>query len=83
MPLKRIKRMRSHSAHARYLHQTDVIGEIPAQADIPSPYAYSQRWFVYLYSGSTPPKNVIIRETSHRCFDVFEIPAAMIEPQEN
>jgi hypothetical protein len=79
MSLKRIKRIRSHAGHASYIAtqfaSETAAGFIPQQADIPSPYAYSPEWNVFrLHDG----RLVTIRETSHRCFDVFLVPAAML-----
>ena len=73
--LTRIKRLRSYAAHARFLAETsDLVGEIERQADIPSPYRYSPTHAVYEWR----EKHVIIVETSHRCYDVFEVPAARL-----
>ena len=74
--LKRIKRIRSHTGHARFLAECaeEPMGWIPCQPDIPSPYAYSQEWTVWEWQG----RAVMIRETSHRCFDVFEVPEQMV-----
>lgn len=77
--LKRLKRIRSHTGHAHFIAEcdADAVGKIPRQVDIPSPYAYSPDWHVWFHEilGS-----VVIIETSHRCFDVFEVPRDMIEP---
>ena len=69
---KRIKRIRSHAGVYRYLHQCGDAGTIPLQPDIPSPYAYSSDWLAYR---APTGQRVIIRETSHRCYDVFEVPS--------
>ena len=65
---KRIKRIRSHTGHAQFLSECEDAGTMPRRNDIPSPYAYSPEWPVYLWRG----RRVLIRETSHKCFDVFE-----------
>jgi hypothetical protein len=73
---KAIKTIRSHSGYARFLAECDVdddgevmvVREVPRQADIPSPYAYSLTWPVYRHNG----KEIIIRETVHRCYQVFD-----------
>ena len=74
--LKRIKRIRSHAGHARFLAECaeEAMGWIPRQEDIPSPYAYSPEWPVEDWNG----KPVVIRETSHRCYDVFLVPEQMV-----
>lgn len=73
--LTRIKRIRSHSGHARYLATvTDTDLVIPRQRDISSPYAYSSEWPVYR---DRHGRLVVIRETSHRCFDVFLVPVSL------
>jgi hypothetical protein len=75
--LTRVRRIRSHTGHARFIAECDEheVGEIERREDIPSPYAYSPKWPVYRH-----PKwgNVVIRETSHRCFDVFQVPKHLI-----
>lgn len=78
MALQRIKRIPSHSGHARFLAEcADLpLGVIPRQADIPSPYAYSPDWLVYDWQGQP----VTIRETAHRRYDVFAVPREMILP---
>jgi hypothetical protein len=80
--LRRIKRIRSHTGHAQFLAQCDlcadgdclVVGFIPRQRDIESPYAYSPSWSVYRFQG----KLVVVVETAHRRYDVFEVPPAML-----
>lgn len=81
MPMpKPLKTIRSHVGHARFLAECDqddqgeivVVREVPRQEDIPSPYAYSPEWQVYRWKG----REVIVRETSHRCYMVFAAPPA-------
>lgn len=74
--LKRIKRITSHSGHARFLAECEEepAGEIPRQYDIPSPYSYAYIWPVYQRMG----KLVLIRETAHKQFDVFEVPRSLL-----
>lgn len=67
----RIKRIRSHTGHARYLAQCTDAGSIPRPIGIPSPYAYSPDCLTYR---NTRGQRVIICETSHRCYDVFLLP---------
>jgi len=75
--LKRIKRIPSHSGHARWFAETsDAIGEIRRREDIPSPYRYSPSWSVYRWAN----RFVICVETAHRQYDVFEVPASMVLP---
>jgi hypothetical protein len=75
--LKRIKRITSHVGVARFYAEALMTGVIPRQADIPSPYSYSPTWNVFEWKG----KNVIVRETAHKQYDVFEVPAEMIQPE--
>lgn len=76
--LKCLKTLRSHTDHARFLAlcSADPVGQIARQEDIPSPYRYSPDWFVFDYGGT----NVVIVETAHRKFQVFEVPVSMIQP---
>lgn len=85
MSLKLLKTIRSHAGHARFLAECDghdserwedcCFGYLPRclAADIPSPYAYSASWPLYRWNG----KRVLVRETSHRCYQVFEVPATV------
>ena len=77
--LQRVKRIRSHTGHARFLAECseEPIGHIARRDDIPSPYAYSPDWPVWDHPTRGP---VLIRETSHRCFDVFSVPRDLIRP---
>ena len=69
--MKRIKRITSHAGHARYLATVKETGrEIPRITEIPSPYAYSETHVVYQDANG---RDVIIVETFHRRFDVFEV----------
>jgi hypothetical protein len=79
--LKCIKTLRSHVDHARFLAQcsAEPVGQIPCQADIPSPYRFSPTWLVYEHF-NTPC--VVIVETAHRKFQVFEVPPEMVQPWE-
>ncbi len=76
--LKRIKRITSHVGVCRFHADCSLepVGVIQRQADIPSPYAYSPEWAVWAWQGKT----VILRETAHKQYDVFEVPAEMIQP---
>ena len=76
LELKRIKRITSHSGLAVYLSYVETTGsEIPRFASIPSPYAYSPTHPVYR---DEQGRNVIVVETAHRRYDVFEVPASVI-----
>lgn len=74
MDIKRIKRIPSHSGHARFIAATsdEPVGYIPRQ-QIPSPYAYSPVHTIWQWRG----KNVFVVETSHRQYDVFEVPPTL------
>jgi hypothetical protein len=75
--LNRVKRITSHAGHARFLAETDgddPIGYIPRQPNIPSPYHFSERWAVWSHGG----KPVVIVETAHKRYDVFEVPASAV-----
>lgn len=79
--LNRIKRIRSHVGHSRFLAEcADTHYIIPRQADIPSPYRYSPDHQVYGYKDGY----IIIVETAHRCFDVFAVPPELLrsEPEQ-
>lgn len=75
---KFVKRLRGHTAHATFLAQceTDSIGMIERRQEIPSPYAFSPEWSVWLYVVDN--KMVIIRETTQRVFDVIEVPQKLV-----
>ena len=73
--LQRVKRITSHAGYARFLAECeDTPHSIPRQADIPSPYAYSPAWDVLDYQG----KHVVVRETAHKRYDVFVVPATLL-----
>lgn len=67
--LRRIKRIRSHAGHARFLAacEPEPIGTVPRQ--IPTPYASGPTHIVWAWGG-TP---VVIAETSHKVYDVFRV----------
>lgn len=80
--LKRLKVLRGYAAHARFNVEIDEtpIGSIPRVKDIPSPYTFSPTDIVWTWKGT----RIIIRETRHRCYEVFEIPASMtLDPVDN
>lgn len=74
--LTRIKRIRSHVGFGQYLddcHETTYV--IKRRAEIPSPYAYCPYHIVYAYKGI---QHIVIIETSHKCYDVFSVPSALL-----
>lgn len=77
---KRVRVLTGYSAHARFLAETSegYLGEIPREAQIPNPYAYSPTHVVLAW-GAVP---VIIVETKHRRYEVFEV-TGRIDPLEN
>ena len=66
-----LKTIRSHSGFARFLAETTDDGEIERSsvARIPSPYHFSPTWVVYAWNG----KRVIVAETSHKVYQVFNV----------
>ena len=68
---RRVKRIRSHAGHARFLAEVEWgVGEIDRDPNVPSPYEYSAEWVVHRH----PIHGIVcVRETSHRCFDVFKV----------
>lgn len=67
--MTRIKRITSHSGHARFiatLRDTDI--RIPRVASIPSPYSFGPDHTVYLDERG---RAVFVVETSHKTYDVF------------
>ena len=70
---KRIKRITSHSGHARYLATLSDTNKVSARfAAIPSPYAYSPTHKIYRDAAG---QLVFIVETAHKRYDVFSLPA--------
>jgi len=86
-PLTRVKVITSHAGKSRFLRETDdfpgatwVKGYVPRQKQIPSPYAYSPTDAVHAWQG----RPIIIRETAHKRYEVFELPPDMpVEPNED
>jgi hypothetical protein len=76
--LKRIKRVRGYAAHSRYLAELAETpsGYIPMQHDIKTPFAYSPSWTVWRHCPTG--RLVIVCETAHRQYDVFEVPRPML-----
>ena len=72
--MKRLRILRSHTAHFRFLHECDddndrAAGWIPRHREISSPYSYGPTHLVYRWTG----RPVIVAETSHRRYEVFEV----------
>jgi hypothetical protein len=70
-----VKTIRSHAGHGRYLSETAKnpiawLANVQCEG-IPSPYSYSPSRPVWLNEGTG--QKVVIFETSHRCYQVFEI----------
>ena len=69
---KRIKRITSHSGHARFLATlTDTQVVTKRFAAIPSPYCYSP---VHILYRDSEGRLVFIVETAHKRYDVFTLP---------
>ncbi len=78
--MKKIKTITGYAADARFWAETgNSIGYIPRQKNIPSPYAYSPVHLVFKYKDTA----IIHVETSHRRYEVFSVPPAMIKKTEN
>lgn len=67
---KRVKRLTSHTGHAQFLAETTDVGFIARVREIPSPYRSSPTHSVMDWKG----RKVILVETNHRRFDIFEVP---------
>lgn len=73
--MKRIKRITSHVGLSRYLSYVESTGKVIIRVpSIPSPYAYAPDHQVYR---DEQGRNVIVVETAHKVYDVFEVPAAI------
>jgi hypothetical protein len=73
MDIKRIKRINSHVGLSRYLDTTRDTNQVtPRVREIPSPYAYSPTHTVYQ---DTEDRLVIVVETAHKRYDVFDVSA--------
>lgn len=68
-----LKTITSHRGYGQFIMELpeEPEGWIPRVKAIPSPYAYSPTDAVYIWKG----KKVITRETAHKKYQVFEIPA--------
>lgn len=82
--LQRIKVLRGYTENARFgsLLTDEPVGEIKAQCDISSPFSFSQEWPVFAlavaWNGYAAGTLVVIRETRHARYEVFEVPEAMV-----
>jgi hypothetical protein len=71
--VKRIKRITSHVGLSRYMASLDTTMWVtPRIAAIPSPYAYSPTHTIYQDVLRNKPIHVIIIETAHKQYDVFD-----------
>jgi hypothetical protein len=66
-----LKTITSHSGHARFLAEVDFVGLTKRIEGVPSPYSFGHEDAVYSWRMGL----VFIRETSHKRFQVFEVPA--------
>lgn len=72
MMTKPLKTIRSYTGLARFLPELgEVVGYIPRQVDVPSPYRYSPTDAVYEWNGS----KVFYHETKHKVYEVHAVPA--------
>ena len=70
--LRRVKVISGYASHARFNAECKWTGGyIPRQDAIPSPYCYSPTHQCFTWRGMT----CILVETSHRRYEVFEVPA--------
>ena len=78
--MQRLKVITSYTGHARFLAECDEepAGWIARQADIPSPYSYGPDHAVWAWGN----RKVIIVETRHKRYEVFEVPPGMPVSQE-
>lgn len=70
--MKRIKTLRSHAAHSRFLLETDETKdkEVPKIEGLPkSAFSFSPTTMLYWYK----EKYVAIIETSHKNYEVWEV----------
>jgi hypothetical protein len=74
--LRKIKTITSHAGHARFLAETDkgIVGEVARSVVPAEPYRFSLTKQVLSWRG----RSVVVLETSHRRFEVFEVPSAAI-----
>jgi hypothetical protein len=66
-----VRTERSYTGHARLLAEfsEEPIGEIDGIPEIPSPYAYSPTHIVWQWAD----RQVIVVETKHKVFRVFDV----------
>jgi hypothetical protein len=85
--VKRIKVVRGYQGLANFHAEVDqipngdgdllILGTIPRRPEIPSPYAYAPEHQVMRWNA----KPIIIVETGHRRFEVFEV-SGTLDPLE-
>lgn len=65
-----LKTIRSHVGMSRFLAEVsdEPVREIPRDANIPSPYAYSPTHNVWQWGN----REIIIVETSHKVYKIFD-----------
>ena len=72
MTTQALKTIRSYSGLARFLPELgEVVGYIPRQTSVPSPYRYSPTDAVYDWNG----RKVFYHETKHKVYEVHAVPA--------
>lgn len=76
--MKRLRTITSYTALARWFSETSdcpiaYLARVQVE-EIRSPFAYSPSVSIYLWQG----RQVIHFETSHRRFEVFEVPSNML-----
>lgn len=80
--LRKLRTIRSHAGHARFLAEcaSDAAGELQVagtvrSADVPrDAYHFSPDRTVLVWNG----RAVVVIESSHRCFQVWEVPSSML-----
>ena len=80
--MKRIRTLTSHAAHARFLAECGdwTVGHVAKPENIPSPY-HAAPWYPVLEWIVSPNRTrlVVIFETSHRRYEVFEVPEEKVK----
>jgi hypothetical protein len=70
---KRLKRIISHVGLSRYMATLETTMLVtPRIAAIPSPYAFSPTHTIYQNNSGPKPIHVIVIETAHKQYDVFD-----------
>lgn len=72
--MKPIKTIRSHVGVSRYMADLEQVAYIPRAAlAVPSPYSYSPTWVVYQEPLGRGFRMVVIAETAHKVYSVFDV----------